>query len=35
MATSGSTLYNYADGESTNWAWDGALNHSTSRGPAL
>ena len=35
MATQGSTLYNYADGSSANWAWDGTANVSTSRGPAL
>jgi prepilin-type N-terminal cleavage/methylation domain-containing protein len=35
MATSGSTLYNYADGNSTDWDWNGAVNSSTSRGPAL
>jgi prepilin-type N-terminal cleavage/methylation domain-containing protein len=35
MATQGSTLYTYADGNSPNWAWNGTLNNSTSRGPAL
>ena len=35
MATQGSTLYTYADGNSPNWAWTGTLNNSTSRGPAL
>ena len=35
MATSGSTLYEYADGSSPDWAWNGAVNSSTSRGPAL
>ena len=32
MLTQGSTLYNYADGNSTNWVWDGAPNNSTSTG---
>lgn len=31
----GSTLYNYADGSSAGWIWDGATDISTSRGPAL
>ena len=35
MMTKGSTLPNYADGDSTNWVWNGALNNSTSTGPAL
>ena len=35
MATQGSTLYNYADGASANWAWNGTAHVSTSRGPAL
>lgn len=34
MVTKGSTLYNYADGNSTNWVWNGATNLSTSTGPA-
>lgn len=35
MITQGSTLYNYADGNSTNWVWNGTANASTSTGPAL
>lgn len=35
MITQGSTLYNYADGTSANWAWNGAVNNSTSTGPPL
>jgi general secretion pathway protein G len=35
MLTAGSTNYNYADGNSPNWAWDGTTNLSTSTGPAL
>jgi prepilin-type N-terminal cleavage/methylation domain-containing protein len=35
MITEGSTLYNYADGSSTNWAWTSTVNNSTSTGPAL
>ena len=35
MITEGPTLYNYADGASTGWAWSGAPNNSTSTGPAL
>ena len=35
MVTSGSTLYNYADGSSQNWIWNGTANASTSTGPAL
>lgn len=33
MVTSGSTTYNYADGSSSNWIWNGTLNNSTSTGP--
>ena len=33
--TEGSTLYEYADGDSPNWAWSGTPNVSTSKGPAL
>lgn len=33
MVTEGSTLYNYADGNSTNWIWNGTTNSSTSTGP--
>ena len=35
MLTRGSTLYNYADGTSANWAWTGTANNSTSSGPPL
>lgn len=35
MVTSGSTLYDYADGTSANWNWTGTTNNSTSSGPAL
>ncbi len=35
MVTRGSTLYNYADGTSANWAWNGTANNSTSSGPPL
>ena len=35
MLTEGSTLYNYADGSSPNWVWNGTANASTSTGPAL
>jgi len=35
MVTEGSTLYNYADGSSDNWIWNGTANASTSTGPAL
>lgn len=35
MITAGSTLYNYADGASTNWVWNGTPHSSTSTGPPL
>jgi len=35
MFTEGSTLYNYADGESSNWTWNSTPNNSTSTGPPL
>ena len=35
MFTEGSTLYNYADGSSPNWIWNGTPNNSTSTGPAM
>jgi hypothetical protein len=35
MLTSGTTSYNYADGNSTDWTWNGSPNSSTSTGPAL
>jgi prepilin-type N-terminal cleavage/methylation domain-containing protein len=33
MVTKGSTLYNYSDGSSPNWIWNGTANSSTSTGP--
>ena len=35
MVTQGSTLYNYADGNSPNWIWNGTPNASTSTGSPL
>lgn len=35
MVTQGTTSYNYADGDSDNWVWNGTANNSTSTGPAL
>lgn len=35
MITEGSGLSGYADGNSPGWVWDGAVNRSSSRGPAL
>lgn len=35
MVTQGATLHNYADGSSSDWAWSGAVNNSTSTGPPL
>ncbi|MDB5179414.1 MAG: prepilin-type N-terminal cleavage/methylation protein [Candidatus Saccharibacteria bacterium] len=35
LITAGTTLYNYGDGNSSGWAWNGVLNNSTSSGPAL
>jgi len=35
MVTEGATLYTYADGDSSNWIWNGAQSSSTSTGPAL
>lgn len=35
MITSGTTLYTFADGNSSDWVWNGAVNNSTSTGPAL
>lgn len=35
MMTTGSTKYNFADGNSPGWAWTGTPNNSTSTGPAL
>lgn len=34
MVTKGSSLPNYADGDSPNWIWNGTQNNSTSTGPA-
>lgn len=34
MITQGSSQYNYADGNSPSWIWNGAVNTSTSTGPA-
>lgn len=35
MLTDGATLFNYADGSSPGWSWNGTPNASTSTGPAL
>jgi len=35
MVAKGSTLYPFADGNSTDWVWNGAVNNSTSTGPVL
>lgn len=35
MLTTGTTLYTYADGSSSNWAWNGAAHAATSTGPPL
>lgn len=35
MVTEGSTVYNYADGDSAHWSWNGTPNASTSTGLAL
>lgn len=35
MVTSGSSAPSYADGNTTNWVWNGTVNNSTSTGPAL
>jgi len=35
MFTEGSSTYNYADGDSTDWVWNGTANSSTSTGPPL
>lgn len=35
MVTEGTTVYTYADGASTNWAWLGTPHASASTGPAL
>jgi len=35
VAVTANETYTYADGSSSNWAWSGATNNSTSMGPAL
>ena len=35
MLSEGSTAQNYADGDSTDWIWNGTAHQSTSTGPAL
>ncbi|MDN5275611.1 MAG: prepilin-type N-terminal cleavage/methylation protein [Candidatus Saccharibacteria bacterium] len=35
LYTASSNTYNYADGSSTNWIWNGTANNSTSTGPPL
>ncbi len=35
MVTQGTTIYNYADGNSSGWAWNGTDNNSSSTGIAL
>ena len=35
MLTAGTSTYNYADGNSPSWIWNGAANTSTSTGPPL
>lgn len=35
MCTKGSNVYNYADGSSPNWIWNGTANASISTGPPL
>lgn len=35
MFSEGSSLYNYADGASPDWTWNGTPNNSTSTGPPL
>jgi prepilin-type N-terminal cleavage/methylation domain-containing protein len=35
MYTEGTTLYNYADGSSANWVWNGTANNATSTGPPI
>ena len=34
MVTQGTTIYNYADGNTTDWVWNGTANNATSTGPA-
>jgi prepilin-type N-terminal cleavage/methylation domain-containing protein len=33
MVTQGTTTYNYADGNTTDWVWNGTANNATSTGP--
>jgi hypothetical protein len=35
MYTKGSTTYGYADGNTTNWVWNGTANNATSTGPPV
>lgn len=35
MVTKGDSLPNYADGDSTDWTWNGTPNNATSTGPAV
>ena len=35
MMTQGSSRYNYADGDTTNWVWNGTANGSSSTGPPV
>lgn len=35
LMTDGTTLYNYADGNSPSWVWNGTTNNSQSSGPVL
>jgi hypothetical protein len=35
MMTAGPTTYNYADGASAGWTWNGSANNSTSSGPQI
>jgi prepilin-type N-terminal cleavage/methylation domain-containing protein len=35
MLTAGSSAYNYADGNTANWVWNGTTNNSTSTGPPV
>lgn len=35
MQTESGTLFNYADGATTNWVWNGTVDNSTSTGPAV
>lgn len=35
IVTEGTTTYNYADGNTTNWVWNGTANNATSTGPPI